>query len=137
MVDLKPNVRVEPGLVINMTKSRRTDWWFLAEMILVTSGSQSTRSASEPTAMRPLRGYMLKILAALVLVTDTNWFSSIFPDTWREHRGASVNNRTRVELFQYQYRKFVRYCQKKTSTKNKIGSGEYASLCFDPIPSHV
>ena len=71
MVDLKPNVKVEPGLVINMNKSRRTDWWFLAEMILVTSGSQSTRSASEPTATRPFRGYRLKSLAALVLVTAT------------------------------------------------------------------
>lgn len=62
----------------------RTELWLLAEIILVESGSHSTRSASEPTAMRPLRGYRLKILAALVLVTATNWFSSILPVTWNE-----------------------------------------------------
>lgn len=50
-------------------------------MILVTSGSHSTRSASEPTAIRPLRGNRLKIFAAFVLVTATNWFSSILPVT--------------------------------------------------------
>lgn len=38
-----------------------------------------TRSASEPTAIRPLRGYRLSSLAALVLVTATNMFSSILP----------------------------------------------------------
>lgn len=59
-----------------------TRLWLFAEMIFVTSGSHRTRSASEPTAMRPLRGYKLKILAALVLVTATNWFSSIFPVTY-------------------------------------------------------
>lgn len=59
-----------------------TRLWLLAEMILVISGSHSTRSASEPTAMRPLRGNRLKILAAFVLVTATNWFSSILPVTF-------------------------------------------------------
>lgn len=56
-----------------------TDWWFLAETIFTASGSQMTRSLSEPTDILPLRGYRLKILAAFVLVTATNWFSSIFP----------------------------------------------------------
>ena len=55
------------------------DWWFLAETILTASGPQITRSLSEPTDILPLRGYRLKILAAFVLVTATNWFSSIFP----------------------------------------------------------
>ncbi|TNN38596.1 hypothetical protein EYF80_051229 [Liparis tanakae] len=40
--------------------------------------------------MRPLRGYRLKILAALVLVTPTNWFSSILPVTWREAKIETV-----------------------------------------------
>lgn len=48
-------------------------------MIFTASGSHITRSLSEPTAILPFRGYRLKILAALVLVTATNWFSSIFP----------------------------------------------------------
>ena len=61
------------------THSGHTDWWFLAETILTASGSQITRSLSEPTDILPLRGYRLKILAAFVLVTATNWFSSIFP----------------------------------------------------------
>lgn len=61
-----------------------TRLWLLAEMILVISGSHNTRSASEPTAMWPLRGYRLKIFAALVLVTATNWFSSILPVTCKE-----------------------------------------------------
>ncbi len=56
-----------------------TDCWSLALMVLTLSGSQMTMSASDPTAIRPLRGYILKILAALVDVTATNWFSSIFP----------------------------------------------------------
>lgn len=56
-----------------------TDCWSLEVMVLVLSGSQMTMSASEPTAIRPLRGYRLKIFAALVDVTATNWFSSIFP----------------------------------------------------------
>lgn len=62
-------------------------WWFtrlwvLAEKILVSLVFQMTRSASEPTAIRPLQGYMLKILAAFVLVTATNSFSSILPVAW-------------------------------------------------------
>lgn len=56
-----------------------TDCWSLALIVLTLSGSQMTMSASEPTAIRPLRGYRLKILAAFVDVTATNWFSSIFP----------------------------------------------------------
>lgn len=60
----------EPGL---------TDLWLLAVMVFTRSGSQMTTSASEPTATRPFLGYRLKILAALVLVTATNWFSSILP----------------------------------------------------------
>lgn len=56
-----------------------TDWWVFAVMIFTASGSQITRSLSEPTAILPFRGYRLKIFAALVLVTATNWFSSIFP----------------------------------------------------------
>lgn len=47
--------------------------------IFTASGSHITRSLSEPTAILPFRGYRLKIFAALVLVTATNWFSSIFP----------------------------------------------------------
>lgn len=61
-----------------------TDCCTLAVMVLILLGSQITMSASEPTAIRPLRGYRLKILAALVLVTATNWFSSIFPIACRE-----------------------------------------------------
>ena len=38
-------------------------------------------SASEPTAMHPFLGYMLKILAALVDVTATKRVGSILPDT--------------------------------------------------------
>lgn len=49
-----------------------TDCCCLAVMVLTLSGSQMTMSASEPTAIRPLRGYRLKILAALVDVTATN-----------------------------------------------------------------
>lgn len=56
-----------------------TDWWVFAVTIFTASGSQMTRSLSEPTAILPFRGYRLKIFAALVLVTATNWFSSIFP----------------------------------------------------------
>lgn len=56
-----------------------TDWWVFAVTIFTASGSQMTRSLSEPTAILPFRGYKLKIFAALVLVTATNWFSSIFP----------------------------------------------------------
>jgi len=56
-----------------------TDWWVFAVTIFTASGSHITRSLSEPTAIRPFRGYRLKIFAALVLVTATNWFSSIFP----------------------------------------------------------
>lgn len=36
------------------------------------------------TQVIPLRGYMLKSFAALVLVTATNWFSSIFPVNCRK-----------------------------------------------------
>lgn len=56
-----------------------TDLWLLAVTVFTLSGSQMTTSASEPTAIRPFLGYRLKILAALVLVTATNWFSSILP----------------------------------------------------------
>lgn len=56
-----------------------TDLWLLAVMVFTLSGSQMTTSASEPTATRPFLGYKLKILAALVLVTATNWVSSILP----------------------------------------------------------
>ena len=51
----------------------------LGRDVLTASGSQITRSLSEPTDVLPLRGHRLKILAAFVLVTATNWFSSIFP----------------------------------------------------------
>mmetsp|Transcript_10612 Transcript_10612/g.26008 ORF Transcript_10612/g.26008 Transcript_10612/m.26008 type:complete len:230 (+) Transcript_10612:473-1162(+) len=48
-------------------------WWcVLALIVRVPLGSHSTRSASAPGAMAPLRGKMLKILAALVEVTATN-----------------------------------------------------------------
>jgi len=46
--------------------------WVLALSVLVPAGSQSTRSASAPSAMTPLRGYMLKSLAALAEVMATN-----------------------------------------------------------------
>lgn len=36
-----------------------------------------TMSASEPTAIRPLRGYKLKIFAAFVLVIATNFCGPI------------------------------------------------------------
>lgn len=64
--------------------------WVLAEIVLTLSGSQITKSASEPTAIRPFRGYRLKILAAFVLVTATNWFSSILPVTCREMEGGTL-----------------------------------------------
>lgn len=80
-----------------VTSGNRTELWLFAEMIFVTSGSHSTRSASEPTAIRPLRGYRLKILAALVLVTATNWFSSILPDTWKE---SELRVRTLIIIIQ-------------------------------------
>lgn len=76
----------------------RTELWLLAEMIFVMSGSHSTRSASEPTAIRPLRGYRLKILAALVLVTATNWFSSILPVTWDKSE-SELNRRQSLFFF--------------------------------------
>lgn len=53
-------------------------------MVRTASASQMTRSLSEPTAIRPFRGYRFRILAALVLVTATNVFSSILPVTWGE-----------------------------------------------------
>lgn len=56
-----------------------TDLWLLAVIVFTLSGSQITTSASDPTAIRPFLGYRLKILAALVLVTATNWLSSILP----------------------------------------------------------
>lgn len=77
------SVSIRAASYVEITENR-TEWWLLAEMIFVKSGSHSTRSASEPTAMRPLRGYRLKILAAFVLVTATNWFSSILPVTWNQ-----------------------------------------------------
>lgn len=61
------------------TSGGLTDWWVFAVTIFTASGSHMTRSPSEPTAILPFRGYRLKIFAALVLVTATNWFSSIFP----------------------------------------------------------
>lgn len=64
---------------IPSTSRGLTDWWVFAVTIFTASGSQMTRSPSEPTAILPFRGYRLKIFAALVLVTATNWFSSIFP----------------------------------------------------------
>lgn len=57
---------------------------------MTLSGSQITKSASEPTAIRPFRGYRLKILAAFVLVTATNWFSSILPVTWGKTEGGTA-----------------------------------------------
>lgn len=56
-----------------------TELCVLAVTVRTASVSQMTRSASEPTAIRPLRGYRLSSLAALVLVTATNMFSSILP----------------------------------------------------------
>lgn len=52
------------------------------KLYFVASGSHTTTSASAPGMMRPLRGYRLRILAALELVTATKRFSSIFPPTW-------------------------------------------------------
>ena len=68
-----------------------TWWWVLAEMVRVASGSHTTMSASEPSAITPcisqrsneashwniyiyiytFCGYMLNTLAAVVLVTAT------------------------------------------------------------------
>ncbi len=82
-----------------------TRLWLLAEMILVISGSHSTRSASDPTAMRPLRGNRLKTLAAFVLVTATNWFSSILPVTFwdRTTNHALAPEHTQKVLFAPEY----------------------------------
>ena len=71
-----------------------TDCWSLALMVLTLSGSQMTMSASDPTAIRPLRGYRLKIFAALVDVTATNWFSSIFPIALGRGREVAVKRLT-------------------------------------------
>lgn len=60
-----------------------TDLWLLAVIVFTLSGSQITTSASDPTAIRPFLGYRLKILAALVLVTATNWLSSILPVAYK------------------------------------------------------
>ena len=43
-------------------------------MVFLPLGSHTTMSASEPSAIAPLRGYILKICAALVEVTLTNSF---------------------------------------------------------------
>ncbi len=56
-----------------------TRLWDLAEKIFVSFVFQITMSASDPTAIRPFRGYRLKIFAAFVLVTATKSFSSILP----------------------------------------------------------
>lgn len=65
-------------LASKMLKS--TAWtWLWAEMVRFLLGSQTTMSASEPTATTPFRGYKLKILAAFVLVTATNRVGSIMP----------------------------------------------------------
>lgn len=53
------------------------------KLYFVASGSHTTTSASAPGMIRPLRGYRLRILAALELVTATKRFSSIFPPTWK------------------------------------------------------
>jgi hypothetical protein len=45
----------------------------------VASASQTTKSASEPTAIVPFWGKMLKIFAVLVEVTFTNSLGVIFP----------------------------------------------------------
>lgn len=59
---------------------KSTAWtWVWAEMVRFLLGSQTTMSASEPTAITPFRGYRLKILAAFVLVTATNRMGSIMP----------------------------------------------------------
>lgn len=58
----------------------------------VASGSHTTTSASAPGMMRPLRGYRLRIFAALELVTATKRFSSIFPPTWNIAEVSSQPN---------------------------------------------
>lgn len=65
-------------------KCALTEWCVLAVMVRVASVSQMTRSLSDPTAIRPLRGYRFRSFAALVLVTATNMFSSILPVTWQQ-----------------------------------------------------
>eukprot|EP00955_Chlamydomonas_euryale_P073474 361754-Chlamydomonas_euryale.AAC.5 len=46
-------------------------WWVDALSTCSSLGSKTMTSASLPTAMWPLRGYMLKVWAAAVLVTRT------------------------------------------------------------------
>lgn len=105
-----------------------TDCWSLALMVLTLSGSQMTMSASEPTAIRPLRGYRLKILAALVEVTATNWFSSILPMAWQreEHKFRMIDKliftvtQTTRTYFIIAHHSFVPY--KTHSFLNSVGS---------------
>lgn len=105
-----------------------TDCWSLALMVLTLSGSQMTMSASEPTAIRPLRGYRLKILAALVEVTATNWFSSILPMAWQteEHKFRTIDKlvftatQTTRTYFVIAHHSFVPY--ETHSFLNSVGS---------------
>lgn len=83
-------------MTVTMVTWQLTWWWVLAEITLVASPSHTTISASDPLAITPyvdqamllwipfivvtLRGYILKILAATVLVTATKRQGSILPD---------------------------------------------------------
>ena len=49
-------------------------WWVLALITSLSVGSKMTMSASEPTAMVPLRGNRPKSLAGVVETTSTKRF---------------------------------------------------------------
>ena len=68
-----------------------------AVIVFERFGSQTTISASEPSRMAPLRGYMLRILALLVDVTATNSFMVSRPVfTPRVHRTGIRSSRPPV-----------------------------------------
>lgn len=75
-----PQLKADDLIKLASKMLKSTAWtWLWAEMVRFLLGSQTTMSASEPTATTPFRGYKLKILAAFVLVTATNRVGSIMP----------------------------------------------------------